>query len=120
MKWFGDSANPNFVNLSGISGASVDAAQFNITVIPMIFDNESATPGQSYDFFFYVKAPDPIGTYTPQYQMNSTSIGTFGEVASATVHVIENPFHPVTQPNGTKLYTTPFGNRTMWNWLFSP
>jgi hypothetical protein len=26
------------------------------------------------------------------------------------VHVIENPFHPVLQPDGSKLYTTTFGN----------
>jgi hypothetical protein len=103
--------NPNLVFLQGLGGASGDAAKFNITHIPMIFENETVAPGGSYDFFFYVKAPDTIGTYTPEYQVSSSAVGgTFGPVANATVNVIENPFHPVLQPDGSKLYTTTFGN----------
>ncbi|WP_292349949.1 PKD domain-containing protein [Methanoregula sp. PtaU1.Bin006] len=107
--WYADPASTNLVYLQGLGGPSGNASQFNITHIPMIFQNETVAPGESYDFFFYVKAPDTIGTYTPEYQVSSAS-GTFGPVANATVNVIKNPFHPVLQPDGSKLYTTTFGN----------
>jgi PKD repeat protein len=108
--WYADPANTNLVFLQGLGGPSGDAAKFNITHIPMIFTNETVAPGESYDFFFYVQAPDIIGSYAPQYQVSSASSGVFGQVANTTVNVIENPFHPVTQPDGSKLYTTKFGN----------
>ncbi len=108
-KWFGDPENPNHVILTGLGGTGGDAAAFNITEIPMIFENETASRGVSDDFFFYVKAPDTLGNYTPQYRMNASGV-LFGPVVSATVQVIENPFNPVVQANGTKFNTTPFGN----------
>lgn len=108
--WYADPANANLVFLQGLGGPYGDAAKFNITHIPMIFTNETVAPGESYDFFFYVQAPDTIGNYTPEYQVASASGGVFGPVANATVNVIENPFHPVKQPDGSKLYTTTFGN----------
>jgi PKD repeat protein len=108
--WYADPANANLVFLQGLGGETGEAAKFNITHIPMIFTNETVAPGESYDFFFYVEAPDTIGNYTPEYQVASATGGVFGPVANATVNVIENPFHPVKQPDGSKLYTTTFGN----------
>ena len=78
----------------------------------MIFTNKTVTPNESYDFFFYVQAPDTIGSYTPQYQLTTAAGETFGPVSNVSVNVIENPFHPVVQPDGSKLYTTTFGNTT--------
>ena len=66
-KWFGIGIL-NYVILTGLGGTGGDAAAFNITEIPMIFENETASRGVSYDFFFYVKAPDTLGNYTPQYR----------------------------------------------------
>jgi hypothetical protein len=65
-KWFADPASPNLVNLNGLGGPSGDAARFGIGEIPMIFANETTPLNESYDFFFYVHAPDTPGTYTPQ------------------------------------------------------
>lgn len=108
--WYADPAGPNPVFLQGLGGTTGDAARFNITHIPMIFANETVAPGESYDFFFYVQAPDAIGNYSPAYQVSSAGSGDFGEISNITVSVIENPFHPVVQPDGSKLYTTTFGN----------
>jgi hypothetical protein len=108
--WYADPANANLVYLQGLGGDTGEAAKFNITHIPMIFTNETAAPGESYDFFFYVQAPDIIGNYTPEYQVATAAGGVFGPVANATVNVIANPFHPEKQPDGSKLYTTTFGN----------
>ncbi len=57
-----------------------------------------------------MQAPDTLGSYTPQYQLTTAAGETFGPVSNVTVNVIENPFHPVIQPDGSKLYTTTFGN----------
>jgi PKD repeat protein len=110
--WYGDPSNTNFVFMQGLGDASGDAARFNITHIPMLFENETVAPGESYDFFFYVHAPDTLGTYTPQYQVSTASGGVFGPVVNVPVNVIKNPFNPVLQPDGSKLYTTRFGNTT--------
>ena len=108
--WSGDLTSPDYVYLQGWGGSGSDAAKFNLTHIPMLFENESVAPGESYDFFFFMQAPDSIGNYTPEYQVVSAGHGAFGEISNNSVSVIENPFHPVVQPDGTKLYTTSFGN----------
>jgi PKD repeat protein len=108
--WSGDPANPDYVYLEGLGGSSGDAAKFNLTHIPMLFENETVAPDESYDFYFFMQTPDIIGNYSPAFQMNSAGNGHFGEISNGSVEVIENPFHPVTFPNGTKLYTTTFGN----------
>jgi len=108
--WSGNPASPDYVYLQGIGGSSGDAAKFNLTHIPMLFENETVAQGESYDFFFFMEAPDVTGNYSPAYQVTSEGAGPFGEISYNSVSVIENPFHPVTQPDGTKLYTTSFGN----------
>lgn len=96
--------------LKARGGSSGDAAKFNLTHIPMLFKNETVAPGENYDFFFFMQAPDISENYTPAYQVTSGRSGQFGEIPNNSVSVIHNPFNPVTQPDGTKLYITSFGN----------
>ncbi|MFA5267441.1 MAG: PKD domain-containing protein [Methanoregula sp.] len=106
--WSGDPASPDYVYLEGIGGTTGDAAKFNLTHIPMIFENETVAPGESYDFLFFTEAMG-VGNFSPSYQLKSAQ-GEFGPVSTMSVEVIENPFHPVVQPNGSKLYATTIGN----------
>jgi PKD repeat protein len=108
--WSGNPASPDYVYLEGVGGSTGDAAKFNLTQIPMLFVNETVAPGEGYDFFFFMEAPEIIGNYSPAFQMTSYGYGPFGEIPNSSVSVIENPFNPVVQPDGSKLYTTTFGN----------
>ncbi|MFA5267437.1 MAG: PKD domain-containing protein, partial [Methanoregula sp.] len=108
--WSGNPASPDYVYLEVVGGSTGDGAKFNLTQIPMLFVNETVAPGEGYDFFFFMEAPEIIGNYSPAFQMTSASQGSFGEIPNSSVSVIENPFNPVVQPDGSKLYTTTFGN----------
>ena len=48
----------------------------------MIFANETVAPYGSCDFFFYVQAPDTIGSYSPSYRASANTGGDFGATST--------------------------------------
>jgi|WetSurMetagenome_2_1015567.scaffolds.fasta_scaffold05245_2 PKD repeat protein len=108
--WSGDPTSSDYVYIQGLGGSFGDAKKFNLTFTPMLFENETVAPGGTYDFFFFMESPDTIGNYSPAFRMSSASSGQFGEISNITVEVIKNPFNPIVQTDGSKLYTTTFGN----------
>ena len=111
--WFGDPTNPDYVYLTGVGGATGDAAKFNlmtrggnepVTEIPLLNDeNTRYYPVQ--DFIFNIQAPVTPGTYEPSFRLSSKR-GEFGDFMNFSVNVTTNP-SPNASPNRAQCSSCP-------------